>query len=64
MDLQNADWILTVRFYYENEKGYASEATYSFPAYYTIGVAVAKRIDLSKNIKNKFMNKQKMKILE
>lgn len=48
MDLQNANWILTVRFYYENEKGYVSEATYSFPAYYTIGVAVAKQIDLSK----------------
>lgn len=48
MNLEDCNWILTVRFYYENEKGYASEATYSFPAYYTIGVAVAKQIDLSK----------------
>lgn len=48
MNLQNANWILTVRFYYENEKGYVSEATYSFPAYYTSCEAVAKQIDLSK----------------
>ena len=42
MNLEKANWILTVRFYYENEKGNASEATYSFPEYYTIGTAVAK----------------------
>jgi hypothetical protein len=59
VDLQNANWILTVRFYYKNEKGYASEATYSFPAYYTIGVAVAKQIDLSKKYRDQIYEQTK-----
>lgn len=59
MDLQNANWILTVRFYYENEKGYASEATYSFPEFYTIGVAVAKQIDLFKKYKDQIYEQTK-----
>lgn len=63
MDLQNADWILTVRFYYENEKGYVSEATYSFPAYYTIGVAVAKQIDLSKKYRDQIYEQTKEETL-
>jgi hypothetical protein len=67
MDLQNADWILTIRFYYENEKGYTSEATYSFPEYHTIGVAVAKQIDLSKKYKEQIYEQTKdenLKIIE
>ena len=52
-------WILTVRFYYENEKGYASEATYSFSEFYTIGEAVAKQIDLSKKYKEQIYNQTK-----
>ena len=63
MDLQNANWILTVRFYYENKKGYTSEATYSFPAYYTIGVAVAKQIELSKKYREQIYNQTKDKNL-
>jgi hypothetical protein len=59
VDLQNANWILTVRFYYKNEKGYVSEATYSFPAYYTIGVAVAKQIDLSKKYRDQIYEQTK-----
>jgi hypothetical protein len=59
MDLQNADWILTIRFYYENEKGYTSEATYSFPEYHTIGVAVAKQIDLTKKYKEQIYSQTK-----
>ena len=59
MNLEDSNWILTVRFYYENEKGYVSEATYSFPAYYTIGVAIAKQIDLSKKYRNQIYEQTK-----
>ena len=59
MNLETCDWILTVSFYYKNEKGYASQATYSFPAYHTIGVAVAKQIDLSKKYKEQIYEQTK-----
>lgn len=63
MNLEKANWILTVRFYYENEKGNVSEATYSFPAYYSIGTAVAKQMDLSKKYREQLYEQTKDKNL-
>ena len=59
MNLEDCNWILTVRFYYKNEKGYVSEATYSFPEFYTIGVAVAKQIDLFKKYRDQIYEQTK-----